>query len=116
MDAGIGSVRVLAPDPLRNFFFVFYVSQFVITIYSSPPVSSVGFSLKSVKGLHRCNKSCRLRWTNYLRPGIKRGNFTDHEAKMIIHLQALLGNSCLASLLLSFESFEKLLLKWRLFC
>ncbi|CAL5441578.1 unnamed protein product [Camellia sinensis] len=43
-------------------------------------------------GLLRCSKSCRLRWTNYLRPGIKRGNFTDHEEKTIIHLQALLGN------------------------
>ncbi|XP_059642407.1 myb-related protein 306-like isoform X2 [Cornus florida] len=43
-------------------------------------------------GLLRCSKSCRLRWTNYLRPGIKRGNFTDHEEKMIVHLQALLGN------------------------
>ncbi|MBA0649784.1 hypothetical protein Goklo_017308 [Gossypium klotzschianum] len=43
-------------------------------------------------GLLRCSKSCRLRWTNYLRPGIKRGNFTDHEEKLIIHLQALLGN------------------------
>ncbi|KAH1128996.1 hypothetical protein J1N35_000374 [Gossypium stocksii] len=43
-------------------------------------------------GLFRCSKSCRLRWTNYLRPGIKRGNFTENEEKMIIHLQALLGN------------------------
>ncbi|KAL8141934.1 hypothetical protein V2J09_014966 [Rumex salicifolius] len=43
-------------------------------------------------GLMRCSKSCRLRWTNYLRPGIKRGNFTEQEEKMIIHLQALLGN------------------------
>ncbi|QCD92591.1 myb proto-oncogene protein [Vigna unguiculata] len=43
-------------------------------------------------GLSRCSKSCRLRWTNYLRPGIKRGNFTEQEEKMIIHLQALLGN------------------------
>ncbi|KAK3027439.1 hypothetical protein RJ639_042079 [Escallonia herrerae] len=43
-------------------------------------------------GLLRCSKSCRLRWTNYLRPGIRRGNFSDHEEKMIIHLQALLGN------------------------
>ncbi|XP_051150920.1 transcription factor MYB60-like [Andrographis paniculata] len=43
-------------------------------------------------GLMRCSKSCRLRWTNYLRPGIKRGNFTPHEEGMIIHLQALLGN------------------------
>ena len=40
----------------------------------------------------RCSKSCRLRWTNYLRPGIKRGNFTEQEEKLIIHLQALLGN------------------------
>ncbi|RVW82665.1 Myb-related protein 306 [Vitis vinifera] len=51
-------------------------------------------ALKEIKktGLLRCSKSCRLRWTNYLRPGIKRGNFTDHEERMIIHLQALLGN------------------------
>lgn len=43
-------------------------------------------------GLMRCSKSCRLRWTNYLRPGIKRGNFTNQEEQLIIHLQALLGN------------------------
>ncbi|KAJ6801757.1 myb-related protein 306-like [Iris pallida] len=43
-------------------------------------------------GLMRCSKSCRLRWMNYLRPGIKRGNFTDQEERLIIHLQALLGN------------------------
>ncbi|KAG6525533.1 hypothetical protein ZIOFF_015495 [Zingiber officinale] len=43
-------------------------------------------------GLMRCSKSCRLRWTNYLRPGIKRGSFTEQEEKLIIHLQALLGN------------------------
>ncbi|KAF0900083.1 hypothetical protein E2562_026819 [Oryza meyeriana var. granulata] len=43
-------------------------------------------------GLMRCSKSCRLRWTNYLRPGIKRGNFSDQEEKLIVHLQALLGN------------------------
>ncbi|KEH15858.1 putative transcription factor MYB-HB-like family [Medicago truncatula] len=49
-------------------------------------------SVPTNTGLMRCSKSCRLRWTNYLRPGIKRGNFTDHEEKMIVHLQALLGN------------------------
>ncbi|KAI3981686.1 hypothetical protein MKX01_020629 [Papaver californicum] len=43
-------------------------------------------------GLMRCSKSCRLRWTNYLRPGIKRGNFNPREEGMIIHLQFLLGN------------------------
>ncbi|XP_020227705.1 myb-related protein 306 [Cajanus cajan] len=49
-------------------------------------------SVPANAGLMRCSKSCRLRWINYLRPGIKRGNFTEHEEKMIIHLQALLGN------------------------
>ncbi|KAL3640163.1 hypothetical protein CASFOL_011845 [Castilleja foliolosa] len=49
-------------------------------------------SVPTKTGLRRCSKSCRLRWTNYLRPGIKRGTFTDQEEKMIIQLQALLGN------------------------
>ncbi|KAF9587674.1 hypothetical protein IFM89_004506 [Coptis chinensis] len=49
-------------------------------------------SVPTNTGLLRCSKSCRLRWTNYLRPGIKRGNFTAHEERMIVHLQALLGN------------------------
>ncbi|KAL8150813.1 hypothetical protein V2J09_020621 [Rumex salicifolius] len=49
-------------------------------------------SVPNNTGLQRCSKSCRLRWTNYLRPGIKRGNFTSHEEGMIVHLQALLGN------------------------
>ncbi|KAK4417665.1 Myb-related protein [Sesamum alatum] len=49
-------------------------------------------AVPATTGLRRCSKSCRLRWTNYLRPGIKRGSFTDHEEKMIIQLQALLGN------------------------
>ncbi|XP_073292358.1 myb-related protein 306-like [Primulina huaijiensis] len=49
-------------------------------------------SVPTRTGLMRCSKSCRLRWTNYLRPGIKRGSFTDQEEKMIIQLQDLLGN------------------------
>ncbi|KAF3329206.1 myb-related protein 306-like protein [Carex littledalei] len=49
-------------------------------------------TVPSNTGLMRCSKSCRLRWTNYLRPGIKRGSFTEQEEKLIIHLQALLGN------------------------
>ncbi|OVA13757.1 SANT/Myb domain [Macleaya cordata] len=49
-------------------------------------------SVPTNTGLLRCSKSCRLRWTNYLRPGIKRGNFTDLEEQMIIRLQDLLGN------------------------
>jgi len=43
-------------------------------------------------GLRRCGKSCRLRWTNYLRPDIKRGKFSLEEEQTIIQLHALLGN------------------------
>lgn len=43
-------------------------------------------------GLNRCDKSCRLRWTNYLRPGIKQGTFTSEEERMIIQLHDVLGN------------------------
>ncbi|XP_011045023.1 PREDICTED: myb-related protein 308-like isoform X2 [Populus euphratica] len=43
-------------------------------------------------GLKRCGKSCRLRWMNYLRPNIKRGNFSDDEEDLIIRLHKLLGN------------------------
>nr|QSD99766.1 MYB family transcription factor [Melilotus albus] len=35
--------------------------------------------LPKFAGLSRCGKSCRLRWLNYLRPNIKRGNFTQEE-------------------------------------
>ncbi|XP_059626016.1 transcription factor MYB14-like [Cornus florida] len=43
-------------------------------------------------GLLRCGKSCRLRWTNYLRPDIKRGNFSKEEEDAIINLHEKLGN------------------------
>ncbi|XP_042450211.1 transcription factor MYB1-like [Zingiber officinale] len=43
-------------------------------------------------GLKRCGKSCRLRWLNYLRPDIKRGNITEDEENLIVKLHALLGN------------------------
>ncbi|XP_061346726.1 transcription factor MYB14-like [Gastrolobium bilobum] len=43
-------------------------------------------------GLARCGKSCRLRWMNYLRPNIKRGNYTREEEDTIIRLHEKLGN------------------------
>ncbi|KAL7610879.1 hypothetical protein Lser_V15G12574 [Lactuca serriola] len=43
-------------------------------------------------GLNRCRKSCRLRWLNYLRPNIKRGNFGEDEVDLILRLHKLLGN------------------------
>ncbi|PWZ08345.1 Myb-related protein 308 [Zea mays] len=55
-------------------------------------------SLPSAAGLLRCGKSCRLRWMNYLRPDLKRGNFTDDEDELIIRLHALLGNKFVSRL------------------
>ncbi|KAK3042390.1 hypothetical protein RJ639_002436 [Escallonia herrerae] len=49
-------------------------------------------ALPAKAGLLRCGKSCRLRWTNYLRPDIKRGKFSLQEEQTIIQLHALLGN------------------------
>ncbi|URD98350.1 hypothetical protein MUK42_30877 [Musa troglodytarum] len=48
--------------------------------------------LPKLAGLNRCGKSCRLRWINYLRPDIKRGNFTEEEESLIIDLHSLHGN------------------------
>ena len=50
--------------------------------------------VSSSLGLLRCGKSCRLRWINYLRPDLKRGNFAEDEEDLIIKLHALLGNRC----------------------
>ncbi|CAN6235634.1 unnamed protein product [Urochloa humidicola] len=49
-------------------------------------------ALPKQAGLLRCGKSCRLRWINYLRPDIKRGNFSKEEEDSIIRLHEQLGN------------------------
>ncbi|KAK9053077.1 hypothetical protein SSX86_029707 [Deinandra increscens subsp. villosa] len=49
-------------------------------------------SLPSKAGLLRCGKSCRLRWMNYLRPGIKRGSFTAEEDDVIVRLHGVHGS------------------------
>ncbi|KAK1605694.1 hypothetical protein QYE76_029367 [Lolium multiflorum] len=48
--------------------------------------------LPKLAGLNRCGKSCRLRWTNYLRPDIKRGKFSHEEEQTILRLHSILGN------------------------
>ncbi|XP_057792583.1 transcription factor MYB30-like [Salvia miltiorrhiza] len=48
--------------------------------------------LPSLAGLARCGKSCRLRWMNYLKPGLKRGKFTKIEEEHIIKLHDQLRN------------------------
>ncbi|KAK6249482.1 hypothetical protein QUC31_006993 [Theobroma cacao] len=48
--------------------------------------------IPKITGLKRCGKSCRLRWINYLSPGVKRGDFSEEENDLIIRLHNLLGN------------------------
>ncbi|XVF66154.1 hypothetical protein PTKIN_Ptkin10aG0012400 [Pterospermum kingtungense] len=49
-------------------------------------------SLPKNAGLLRCGKSCRLRWMNYLRADLKRGNITPQEEETIVKLHSALGN------------------------
>ncbi|CAN8325604.1 unnamed protein product [Cochlearia groenlandica] len=49
-------------------------------------------ALPKLAGLRRCGKSCRLRWTNYLRPDLKRGLLSNDEEQLVIDLHAHLGN------------------------
>ncbi|WCJ26012.1 MYB-like transcription factor ODO1 [Euphorbia peplus] len=49
-------------------------------------------AVPKLAGLRRCGKSCRLRWTNYLRPDLKRGLLTDAEEQLVIDLHSRLGN------------------------
>ncbi|XP_059451369.1 transcription factor MYB35 [Corylus avellana] len=43
-------------------------------------------------GLNRCGKSCRLRWTNYLKPDLKHDSFTPQEEEFIINLHKAIGS------------------------
>nr|POE99238.1 myb-related protein 305 [Quercus suber] len=49
-------------------------------------------SVARLAGLKRNGKSCRLRWVNYLRPDLKRGQITPHEESIILELHARWGN------------------------
>ncbi|KAI3994739.1 hypothetical protein MKX01_002355 [Papaver californicum] len=49
-------------------------------------------SLAHAAGLKRTGKSCRLRWLNYLRPDVRRGNITPEEQLMILELHSQWGN------------------------
>ncbi|CAA2981584.1 transcription factor LAF1-like [Olea europaea var. sylvestris] len=63
---------------LRN-----YILKHGYGCWSSVPINT---------GLKRNGKSCRLRWINYLRPGLKRGTFSTEEEETILTLHQTLGN------------------------
>jgi len=63
---------------LRN-----YIVRHGYGCWSSVPINA---------GLQRNGKSCRLRWINYLRPGLKRGIFSKEEEETILTFHHMLGN------------------------
>ncbi|KAM7251811.1 hypothetical protein ACFE04_023694 [Oxalis oulophora] len=69
--------------PQEDHILISYVQQFGHSNWRALPKQA---------GLLRCGKSCRLRWRNYLRPDIKRGNFSNEEDEFIIKLHQSLGN------------------------
>ncbi|PSS11750.1 Anthocyanin regulatory C1 protein [Actinidia chinensis var. chinensis] len=64
----------------------------ILTAYIKAHGEGKWRNLPKRAGLRRCGKSCRLRWLNYLRPDIKRGNISHDEEELIIRLHKLLGN------------------------
>ncbi|KAJ0809486.1 putative transcription factor MYB family [Helianthus annuus] len=60
-----------------------YISRYGIWNWSQMP---------RFAGLSRSGKSCRLRWMNYQKPNIKRGNFSKEEEEIILHSHSVLGN------------------------
>eukprot|EP00256_Glycine_max_P061095 XP_014630160.1 myb-related protein 305 [Glycine max] len=49
-------------------------------------------SAARLAGLKRNGKSCRLRWVNYLRPDLEKGQITPQEESIILELHARWGN------------------------
>ncbi|GAA0175412.1 DNA-binding transcription factor [Lithospermum erythrorhizon] len=48
--------------------------------------------IAKVSGLKRTGKSCRLRWVNYMHPGLKRGKLSPQEERLVLQLHAKWGN------------------------
>ncbi|WJX66533.1 hypothetical protein P8452_51085 [Trifolium repens] len=65
-------------NKLRN-----YILKYGHSCWSSVPIKAA---------LQRNGKSCRLRWINYLRPGLKRGMLSKYEEDTIMTLHHMLGN------------------------
>ncbi|CAL5201686.1 unnamed protein product [Lathyrus oleraceus] len=49
-------------------------------------------AVQKESGIARCGKSCRLRWFNHLRPGLKRGPFTAEEERKILEFHFRKGS------------------------
>ncbi|KAL1341228.1 hypothetical protein HN51_027708 [Arachis hypogaea] len=64
----------------------------ILTNYISTHGEGHWNSVARSAGLKRSGKSCRLRWLNYLRPDVRRGNITLQEQILILDLHFRWGN------------------------
>ncbi|KAG6536647.1 hypothetical protein ZIOFF_001705 [Zingiber officinale] len=64
----------------------------ILINYISNHGEGVWNNLARSAGLNRTGKSCRLRWLNYLRPDVRRGNITQQEQLLIMDLHSRWGN------------------------
>ncbi|KAH0468302.1 hypothetical protein IEQ34_003335 [Dendrobium chrysotoxum] len=64
----------------------------ILANYIASHGEGVWNSLARSAGLKRTGKSCRLRWLNYLKPDVRRGNITIEEQLLIMELHERWGN------------------------
>jgi hypothetical protein len=75
-------------ESFKGFFFL----NFPEGLLRETLVTKTMFLFHDLVGLKRTGKSCRLRWLNYLRPDLRRGNITPEEQLLIMELHAKWGN------------------------
>lgn len=68
------------------YIYIIYIYIFFLTLLFLANI------LNKYIGLKRSGKSCRLRWLNYLRPDVRRGNITLQEQILILELHSRWGN------------------------
>ncbi|MBA0794770.1 hypothetical protein Gohar_019067, partial [Gossypium harknessii] len=75
---GSGELRALVRGPAMGFY--------------SQSFRFEGCGGRQTIGLNRTGKSCRLRWVNYLHPGLKREKMSPQEQRLVLELHAKWGN------------------------
>lgn len=68
------------------------VEDNILVEYVSKHGDSNWSNVQRVTGLSRTGKSCRLRWRDQLRPGLKKEQFSPEEEKLIGDLHYKMGN------------------------
>jgi myb proto-oncogene protein len=92
VDAVAGVEQVVVPEPAVRKGPWTVEEDHILVNYIAAHGEGAWNNLARAAGLNRTGKSCRLRWLNYLRPDVRRGNMTAEEQERIVQLQARWGN------------------------